>query len=36
VKEPDLVRWAEHREFPIIPCNLCGSQETCNACRSRP
>jgi len=27
VKEPDLVRWAEHREFPIIPCNLCGSQE---------
>ena len=27
VKEPDLVRWAEHRQFPIIPCNLCGSQE---------
>ncbi|MFT7721615.1 MAG: tRNA 2-thiocytidine(32) synthetase TtcA [Roseateles sp.] len=27
VKEPDLVRWAEHREFPIIPCNLCGSQD---------
>ena len=27
VKEPDLVRWAEHRSFPIIPCNLCGSQE---------
>ncbi len=27
VKEPDLVRWAQHREFPIIPCNLCGSQE---------
>ncbi|MCX2863041.1 tRNA 2-thiocytidine(32) synthetase TtcA [Paucibacter sp. PLA-PC-4] len=27
VREPDLVRWAEHREFPIIPCNLCGSQE---------
>jgi len=27
VKEPDLVRWSEHREFPIIPCNLCGSQE---------
>ena len=27
VREPVLVRWAEHREFPIIPCNLCGSQE---------
>nr|WP_295083333.1 tRNA 2-thiocytidine(32) synthetase TtcA [uncultured Roseateles sp.] len=27
VAEPDLVRWAAHREFPIIPCNLCGSQE---------
>ena len=27
VRESDLVRWAEHRQFPIIPCNLCGSQE---------
>ncbi len=27
VAEKDLVRWAEHRQFPIIPCNLCGSQE---------
>ncbi|MBH9551251.1 tRNA 2-thiocytidine(32) synthetase TtcA [Inhella gelatinilytica] len=27
VAEEDLVRWAEHRQFPIIPCNLCGSQE---------
>jgi tRNA 2-thiocytidine biosynthesis protein TtcA len=27
VPEKDLVRWAEHREFPIIPCTLCGSQE---------
>jgi len=27
VKESDLLRWAEHRQFPIIPCNLCGSQE---------
>jgi tRNA 2-thiocytidine biosynthesis protein TtcA len=27
VAEPDLVRWAEHREFPIIPCTLCGSQD---------
>ncbi len=27
VKEADTQRWAEHMEFPIIPCNLCGSQE---------
>ena len=27
VAEKDLVRWAEHREFPIIPCTLCGSQD---------
>jgi Predicted ATPase of the PP-loop superfamily implicated in cell cycle control len=27
VAEKDLVRWAEVRAFPIIPCNLCGSQE---------
>ena len=27
VAEKDLIRWAEHRAFPIIPCNLCGSQE---------
>jgi tRNA 2-thiocytidine biosynthesis protein TtcA len=27
VAERDLVRWAEEREFPIIPCNLCGSQQ---------
>ena len=27
VDEADLVRWAEHREFPIIPCTLCGSQD---------
>ena len=26
VAEKDLVRWAAHREFPIIPCSLCGSQ----------
>ena len=27
VAEKDLTRWAAHREFPIIPCTLCGSQE---------
>jgi tRNA 2-thiocytidine biosynthesis protein TtcA len=27
VPERDLVRWAEHRQFPIIPCTLCGSQD---------
>jgi tRNA 2-thiocytidine biosynthesis protein TtcA len=26
VAESDLVRWAEHRRYPIIPCTLCGSQ----------
>ena len=26
VAEADLARWAAHRKFPIIPCNLCGSQ----------
>ena len=27
VAEPDLERWAVHRQFPIIPCTLCGSQD---------
>ncbi|HYP83453.1 tRNA 2-thiocytidine(32) synthetase TtcA [Variovorax sp.] len=27
VPEKELVAWAAHRGFPIIPCNLCGSQE---------
>ena len=27
VAEKDLVRWAQVKEFPIIPCTLCGSQE---------
>ena len=26
VAETDLERWALHRQFPIIPCTLCGSQ----------
>jgi len=26
-EESDLQRWAEWRAFPIIPCDLCGSQE---------
>ena len=25
--EAEIARYAELREFPIIPCNLCGSQE---------
>jgi tRNA 2-thiocytidine biosynthesis protein TtcA len=26
-REKDLIKYAEHKGFPIIPCNLCGSQE---------
>ncbi len=27
VAERDLATWADHRQFPIIPCTLCGSQD---------
>ncbi len=26
-KEADIVQYSQHKQFPIIPCNLCGSQE---------
>lgn len=26
-REKDIARWAENRQYPIIPCNLCGSQD---------
>jgi tRNA 2-thiocytidine biosynthesis protein TtcA len=27
VEERDLIAWSALREYPIIPCNLCGSQD---------
>ena len=27
VEEADLVSWSVHKQFPIIPCDLCGSQD---------
>jgi len=26
-RERDIARWADYRGYPIIPCNLCGSQD---------
>lgn len=26
-REKDLIKYTEYKQFPIIPCNLCGSQE---------
>jgi len=27
ISEKDTTRWAQYQDFPIIPCNLCGSQD---------
>jgi tRNA 2-thiocytidine biosynthesis protein TtcA len=35
VAEADLERWAVLREFPIIPCTLCGSQDNLQRVQTR-
>jgi len=34
-REKDLARYAAEREFPIIPCNLCGNQENMERARTK-
>ena len=35
VAETDLERWAAHRQFPIIPCSLCGNQDNLQRVQTR-
>lgn len=35
VEEKDLVRWSEVQQYPIIPCNLCGSQPNLKRAETR-
>jgi tRNA 2-thiocytidine biosynthesis protein TtcA len=35
VAEADLARWAAHRQYPIIPCTLCGSQDNLQRVQTR-
>lgn len=35
VEEKDLIRWAEVQQYPIIPCNLCGSQPNMKRAETR-
>jgi tRNA 2-thiocytidine biosynthesis protein TtcA len=34
-REKDLARYAAEREYPIIPCNLCGNQENMERARTK-